>query len=308
MEKKEFDLILQTLPQSEKGHYQKWFVAFQDLVSWDEFKAKGYQHIAEAVEAVKNHIIKTTGKPEQLKLAFMPTEIARTSPFFPMSRTEMKERSLYKDFIIKNRWGAIKVSGPKLSIQDESVLLAILFLAKKYKNEKIQTNYSELCEIMGVSRGTTQYMSIAECLKRLTKTIIDTDLYKDGDNKKVIRSITGAILSNVDQQPESTKIIVYLNPYFLTLYGVNLTTSIDLAQRAKIKGDVAKALYRFLETHKGGGVPYGLLTLCHAINLNTEQDIKEIRKMIKGACSELQKKGHFNKWKIDKNDLVHIYR
>lgn len=306
--KEEFERNLKALPAQEQKYYHQWWTAFQEVVTWDQFRSGGYKILAETTQEVNDHIVKITGKPEQLKLAFMPTEIARTSPFFPMSRMEMKDRPLYKEFVIKNKWGSIAVSGPKLSIQDESVLLAILFLAKKIKSERIKTDYAELCGIMMVSRGLNSYKSIEESLKRLTKTIVDTDLYESGNNEKVVRSITGSILSNVDQKQGSTTVEILLNPYFLTLYGANLTTGIKLDLRAKLKGDVTKALYRFLETHTGGGVPYGMLTLCYAINLNTEQPFFEIRKLIRRSLAELQKQGYIKRWKIDKNDLVYIYK
>lgn len=311
MTRQEFDIALQKIDNpSERKYFHQWYVQLQDSISWDAFKARGYQDIKDVVNDVICHVTKSTGKPEQLKLAFMPTAMARTSPFYPMSRADMKTRPLYKDFEIKNRWGSITITGPKLSIQDESVLLSILVLVKKHKNEVIKTDYAELCENMGVNRGSNQYSAISDCLKRLTKTVVDTNLYstKNGEGQKIIRSITGAMISNVDQVPESTKVIIYMNPYFVALYGANLTTGIDLDKRAKIKGDVAKALYRFLETHTGSGVPFGLMTLCHAINVNVEQQIYEIRKVIRKALSELQKQGHVKRWKIDRNDLIYIFR
>ncbi len=240
----------------------------------------------------------------------MPTEIARTSPFFPMGRAEKSNRPVYNDFIIKNNWGTITISGQKLSIQDESVLLAVLFLVKKYKADKFSTDYAEICQIMGISRGHNSYKSIEEGLERLAQSIVNTKLFDTANlgKREVVRSITGSILSNVDQKTQSTKVDITVNSYFLALYGANMTTGIDLDKRAKLKGDVAKALYRFLETHTGGGVPFGLATLILAINLNTEQPLFTIRKIVRNALAELQKNGIIKRWKIDKNDLVHIFR
>jgi hypothetical protein len=307
--KMEYELILQGLNYYEKAHCQRWWISFSDYVTWEDYKNKGYQHIADVVKDVHDHVQKATGKPVQLKLAFMPTEITRTSPFFPMGREEKVNRPLYNNFIIKNNWGTISVSGPKLSIQDESVLLAVLFLVKKYKSEKINTDYAELCQIMGISRGTNQYKAVEEGLERLAKAIVSTKLFdtKNLDKQDVVRSITGSILSNVDQKPKSTTVSITVNPYFLSLYGANMTTGIDLNVWSKLKGDVTKALYRFLESHKGsGGVPYGLATLVLAINLNTEQRLCDLRKLIRKSLAELQKNGIIQKWKMDKNDLVHL--
>ncbi len=306
----EYELILQGLNNYEKAHCQRWWISYSDYVTWDDYKKKGYQHLAEVVKEVQDHVLKVTGKPVQLKLAFMPTEIARTSPFFPMGRAEKTNRPVYNDFVIKNNWGTITISGKKLSIQDESVLLSILFLVKKYKADKFSTDYAELCQIMGIERGTSQYRSIEEGLTRLAKAVVETKLFDTANLEKcdVIRSITGAILSNVDQKPKSTKVDITVNPYFLALYGANMTTGIDLDKRAKLKGDVSKALYRFLETHTGGGIPYGLATLVLALNLNAEQPLTELRRTIRKALAELQKNEIIKRWKMDKKDLFHIFR
>ena len=310
MDKAEFDKVLVSLSQEEKSYFHTWYVAYQDDVSWEQFKSKGYQHVVKVKKEVEAHVLKVTGRPKQLKLAFMPTDMTRTSPFFPMSRKEMKNRELYQDFVIENSWGRITFSGPQLSVSDETVLLALCFLAKKYKSDYFQTTYAELCRLMGVNRGKNTYKAIESTLKRLTRAVVDTDLYEPDNNKQEItRSISGAILSQADQQIKSSKIDITLSPYFLSLYAVNLTTSLNIDERAKLKGDTAKALYRFLQSHAPSSVPFGLMTLCHGINLNVKQPTFEIRKQIRAALKELCRQGHVKKgWKIDKSDNVHIPR
>ena len=44
-----------------------------------------------------------------------------------------------------------------------------------------------------------------------------------------------------------------------------------------VNSDVAKALHRFLSTHKKFEYPFNLQTLCDAINLNTDQESSEKR-------------------------------
>ena len=227
-----------------------------------------------------------------------------------MSRKEMKDRPTYKDVILDNPWGKITIAGPKLSIHDESVLLALLLLAKKYKNNRFQTTYGELCKLMVTSRGKTQYTAIKASLKRLAGAVVDTDLYDTkGKKKEVTRSITGVMVPMVDQQEKTSKIEIEISKYFLALYGKNLTTALDVDERAALKGDIAKALYRFLRTHDPSPIPFGLLTLCKGLNLNTEQPLREIRRKIRTALKELCKKGHVKRgWKIDRSDNVHIPR
>lgn len=308
MELSEFNELLPTIPREEKQFFHTWFMDFQDVVTWETFKSQGYRHIMAVKEDIEKHILEVTGKPQQLKLAFMPTSMARTSPFFPMGKQEMKDRPLYQKFTIENRWGRITISGPKLSIYDESVLLALLVLAKRHKSERFQTTYSELCDMMNVSRGANPYRAISDSLKRLAGAIVDTELYDSDTNKKVIESITGVMITHVRQQEKTSIVDVEISPYFLTLYGANLTTSLDVVERSKLKGDTAKALYRFIQTHKPGPVPFGLLTLCHGINLNTEQPLFEIRRQLKTAIAELKKQNHIKSGRIDKADNVYLTR
>lgn len=307
MDKAEFDKLLPTLPREEQKSFHDWYVAYQDFITWDMFKRQGYRHVMEVKEDIEKHIHTVTGKPQQLKLAFMPTTMARTSPFFPMSRHEMKERPLYRDFIIENSWGKIIFSGPRLSIFDESVMLALLFLAKRQKADNFQTTYVELCEIMSIPRGGKQYQSISGALIRLAKSTIETIL-TEGSKKESVSSFTGAILSQVNQDFKIKKVSVYINPHFLALYGINLTTSLDVGERAKLKGDTAKALYRFIRTHKPGPVPFGLLTLCHGVNIDTDLPLFEIRRQVRTALSELKKHGHIKNWRIDRTDNVYLIR
>ena len=306
----EFNELLPTLPKEERRAFQSWFIEHQEIISWDNFKSQGYQSVVKAKEAIEQHILKITGKPEQLKLAFMPTTMARTSPFFPISKQEMKNRTLYQDFVIENRWGRITISGPKLSIYDETVLLALLVLAKRHKTDKFQTSCAELCEVMGITRGKNQYAAISATLDRLTAASINTELFKPGsDKKEVARWIKGTILSNVDFEADSASFEVALNQYFLGLYAANLTTSLDVIARSQLKSDIAKALYRFIQTHKPGPVPFGLLTLCLGINVDIEQPLFKIRQQIRKALAELKNHGHIKKGsRIDRNDNVHILR
>ena len=309
MDQAEYNKLLPELPSEERQAFQVWYVEHQDFVTWEQFKGQGYKQITAVKEDIEKHILQVTGKPHQLKLAFMPNEMARTSPFFPMSRSEMKDRPLYQDFVIENRWGRISISGPRLSIGDESVLLALLVLAKRYKKDRFKTSCSELCELMGISRGSNQYTAISATLDRLVSAAINTELFKAGSEKKeVSRWIKGTILSNVDFETETGKIEVVLNPYFLGLYAANLTTTLDVVERSKLKGDTAKALYRFIQTHEPGPVPFGLLTLGLGINLNVEQPLFEIRRQLKTAIAELKKHGHIKEGRIDKSDNVHFTR
>jgi hypothetical protein len=310
MDKEEYKKVIASLPQEEKSYFQKWFVSEQDTIDWDVYRSKGYKNVIKTKKIVEDHALKVTGKPKQLNLAFMPVKLARTSPFFPMSRKDMKDRPIFNEVVMENAWGKITVSGVKLSIYDESVLLAVLSLSRQHRHHLINTTYTELCHTMNINKGTTQYNSISQSLKRLTGTVVNTELYEQKDGKKtIIEDIAGTMINHVRQQPQSTKVEIDVSPYFLALYGANLTTSINLDERSKLKGDITKAIYRFLQTHEAGAIPFGMLTFCKGINLETEQPLAEIRKKLRSALTELCAQGHIKKgWKIDNSDRIFIPR
>ena len=307
MDQKQFDELLPSIPRDQHRAFISWFVEFQDIITWDKFKEQDYKLAVDARKDIEQHISKTTNNPRQLQLSFMPTSMGRTSPFFVMNKKDMANRQVYQDFPVENPWGKITVSGPKLSIFDESVLLALLSLAKKHKSVDFSTTYSEVCEYMDISRGGAQYKSIQDSLTRLRKTSTETLLTK-GKKKEEIKSFGGSILNQVDQDFVKKKIDVSLNPHFLVLYGANLTTSLNMEERTKLKGDATKAMYRFLQTHTPSSHIFHLLTLAHAVNVDIDQPLKTIRKQIRASLGELRKNNHILRWSVDKSDNVHIHR
>lgn len=307
MNQQEFNELLPAIPVEEKKAFHRWYIEHQDVVSWEEFKAQGYRYAVQLKQEIEAHAEKVTGKPQQLQLAFMPNTMARTSPFFVMGRSEMTNRPEYRDLVIENAWGRITFSGPKLGIHDESVLLALLVLAKKHKTGEFKTSLAEMCETMNISRGKNTYIAVSASLKRLTKATIDTELFKDDGSKKVARWVIGHIVDEADFETEAGKIRVRMSPSFLTIYANHMATGIDVEARSKLTRDVSRAVFRFVATHDlSGRVPLHLMTIAAGINLDLEQPAKEIRRQLKLAFAELKKAGHLSAWKTDKNDLVFL--
>ena len=70
----------------------------------------------------------------------------------------------------ENSWGVIDIQGERLSIFDESVLLAVLKLTKIKRSFTLVTTRNEICTTMGVSPSKDSYVAIWNCLKRLIYT------------------------------------------------------------------------------------------------------------------------------------------
>lgn len=280
------------------------------LAEWEKAMAEtvGSNFVKQATDAAKSAITAKPPLPVQMLFSFMPTQLTRTSPFFPMSRQEMKDRP-YDELTWETSWGTIRIEGKRLSIQDESVLLCLLLLVKKYKTGEFETTQNELCKIAGIHTGKNTYKAIWESIKRLAKTTIDLDIYDGkGAKRKTVRQMTGSILMFGDRNPETGKLRVVFNPYFLQMYVSSFVTTLNLEFRANLKGDITKALYRFYEGQREHKFSCRLLKLAQAININTELPKYKIRHHISQAHKELKKARYLNKATISAQDVVTIWK
>jgi hypothetical protein len=270
---------------------------------------------------VRKHVEESCKVPgEQLTLSFMPTDMTRTSPFFPMSKREMKDRS-FKGLKWETAWSSGKFIGPKFSIYDESVLFALFALVRGKKSHKFSTTRYEICKKMGVKPQRDSYKAIMGSLFRLRSGSFFIEYIKGkGANKELVSAEIWGFLYRVDipkktkpeHEKENRPITITVDPYFLKTYSEGMFTNIDMEFRAKIKGDIAKAIYRFLQGQspfqKRGVYKISLEKLSVAINLNLEKPTSEHRKQIRKALKELRKQKYIERWMISKNDIIHLWR
>jgi len=262
-----------------------------------------------AINETKAHIVKKTHEPEQLLFSFMPTQMTRTTPFYPMSKREMKDRPV-EDLTWETSWGQITVSGERLAVYDETTLLNLLVLVKKHRSEVFETTQYELCKLANVKPATDTYNAIWKSIKRLSKTHIGLEIWEGkGRARKPVSEMTGTIITWIRRNRKTGKLQVALNPYFLEMYGDSFITNIDLKFRADLKGDTGKALYRFYEGQRGTRYTIHILKLATAINLNINLSTNELRKTIRKGLRELRAKGYLERWTLPpKSDLVTVWK
>jgi hypothetical protein len=283
--------------------------AEQDVMVLEGLKS-GSTVISKAVGAAKDMILKQAPEHEQGVFSFLPTELSRTSPFFPISKRDMKDRTLPPGGLVwENSWGRMTIKGEKLSIYDETVLLACLSMMRKYRSESFDTTKYELCKEMGVTPAKNTYTALWGALRRLSGANIELEIFKPGSKKKkTAQRMTNSILSGAYEEIESPGINVTINPYFLRMYADNLVTNINLEFRAKLKGDISKALYRFFRSQRGMTYECHLLTLCSAINLDVTMPLHRLRTNIRAGFSELKRAGYLKKSMLMKSDVIKIWK
>jgi hypothetical protein len=280
------------------------FKSDSEIQQWKQ----GMDLVSGSAKEIKAHISKQPKPHEQMLFSFMPTSMTRTTPFFPMNKPSMGERPLEK-LEWETSWGKMTMQGERLAVYDETVLLSLLVLVRKYRCETFDTSMSELCRSMGVAKGDKTFKAISGSLERLTGTKIKLELIEGkGKNRKVKMVLFNTILSGGKISPETGKLQVTVNPYFLQMYTESFITSIDLKFRNLLKGDITKALYRFYVGQRGDKYSCHILTLARAVNLNIDLPIRKIRDRIRRANRELKGKGYLSRSEIRKNDVLTIWK
>ena len=239
-------------------------------------------------------------------ISFLPTGMTRCSPFFPMSKKDMKDIP-FETLEWETPWGSIKQEGYKLSTYDEGTLLILLYLADKYKGETYATSYWEMLSIAGIKTSNETYSAIQDSLHRLTTTTITIDTPKfKMDSHFIDFWITGKQEKNIGIQLGKAIINAVIESIGLT--------NIDIRFRLSIRGDIAKSIYRFLQSQR----PFytdklfyiSLIKLCQAVNLPIDQETWQLRQKIKKAMKELQRKelGFIGTFKLDDKDVICVSR
>jgi Initiator Replication protein, WH1 len=267
------------------------------------------QIVKKAVNEVKDIIVKQPQSSDQLLFSFMPTQMTRTTPFFPISKKAMKDRP-HEILEWETSWGQIVLSGERLSVYDETILLNLLFLVKKQRSEVLETTQYQLCKLSNVKPATNTYNAIWESLKRLSLTNIELSIWEGkGTQRKPSIEMSGTIITWIKRDRKKGKLQVALNPYFNEMYAESFVTNINLEYRANLKGDVSKSIYRFLEGQSNKNYSIHILKLAAAINLNINLPMNELRKTIRKGLRELKDKGYLTRWILQsKNDIVSVWK
>jgi hypothetical protein len=255
----------------------------------------------ETAEELKSNIptdIKSAGVQEWLPVCPMPTDLCRVSPFFPLNKKDLTNRPFIKKMkIADNSWGKIFFTGPKLSTYEEDVLMAILALLNdshirsettiggrvSYSYEG--TYYPLLKLIDGPHPNQKAYNRVYDALGLLSTSSLNLQIIKHGELKteELVNILTYA---KRDHETKQLKIVV--NPYFYEIYMAGNFTLIEIEQRLRLSSPVAKALHRFVMSHRDNTWHGHFETLADSLNIDKDQPKKQKRRLIKSAINQLK--------------------
>lgn len=255
--------------------------------------------------AKKTHkIIAAAATQEQLKLfSPFPTELTRTTCFFPMSTKEMANRPYIKEMVIASHsWGEVVYSGPKLSVFDEDLLMFLL-AAINEANEKFidqvdgvrtytyRGSLHKILHAKNVKRaiGKGDYKDALASFKLMTGARLDLTTTTIGPGgKKIPKKTTFKnLITGGEYDHETGAFVCSVNPYFYETYAAGTVTWMDVAMRARIKSPNAKALYRFIQSHREDRWQGPYMTLAASLNIDLNLPNNKIRAHIRSSISDL---------------------
>ena len=309
MSKEETDKIIAQMRPGLRAAMESFRATFQN------------SPLRKEVEEFQTHILKKIPTHEQTLFSFMPHQLAKTSIFFPLSDSQLKEENrMISRFEQKTAWGKIVVEGIKLAIFEEDIFLALLYLAKD-KTEKDPTNRpilkTRLPEIAKLLYGDKSYTKTT--YQRILRTLEHFGLVRFelsiGERKKsggkdrikteTTTSINGILTAHIYNE-ETQELTLYWNDHFLAYFLESMLTNINFSLRRKLKKDGSKALLRFLCAHTNPD-KMRISTVLEAINYNTNQPFYRLRSRLKSCIVELKKHGVLgNKTKLFKDDMVYF--
>lgn len=295
-------------------------VASAWLTSWRSKRGLTQEAIAQA-EEIRQEVTPAALEPEQATLSQwcgFPTDMTRCSPFFPMKPNELGHREFLRDFIISSaNWGEIKYTGPKLSTYEEDVLMVLLAVLDgesqhrqiehivEIENGKVTERKSytykgpawPLLRLLGYKKpGKDAYKRLISALELMgvagVKLCISDGKTKGGKKRSPRITQLATMLACIRWDDKKKELTATVNPFFYETYMAGRLTLMDVAKRIGLRGNIAKSLYRFIQSHRQNPVFAGhFLTLADALNMDREQPAKEIRRALKTAINELIRQG-----------------
>lgn len=296
-----------------RGIYWQLGPAYRDMIdrAWRMMSTASIDEDANRAAQETQEAVAPGNDPQHDRTSYapMPTDMCRLSVFFPLARQNVRPRVWIDDqVIVGNAWGEIRYSGPQLSTCDEDVLIAVLALFDNQKHrhtELIDGNYTysyrgpllpvlRLMGYSGVAYGSKDYKRVLDSLTRMMSAVIELRVKTKNSRGKpnTKQYIITNILTYAGWDNTNKELQITINPYFYAMHKSKRVTRLDIAARQKLKSPTAKAILRFLQSHRDKEWPNNhkharIRTIIRSLNLDESQPIYKLRALLKRAIAEL---------------------
>lgn len=244
-----------------------------------------------------------------------PTDMTRCNPFFPVNpNAGMSSRPDYLErYVIRSgKWGAVTFTGPRLTVYDEDVLVAILALlydknnsplfnlVKDTETEEQTLTYkgpaAKILRGMGYARPSgSDYERLFKTLDRFTVSAlrleVSTGTAIQGASRAPRISTMASIISRSSIDEATKNVIITINPFFYKTFLEGTVTMLNAGTRIKLRSPIAKVLYRFVMSQKREIAYSGSFQpLAEALNMDMTQPAFKTRQNLRKAIATLIEK------------------
>jgi hypothetical protein len=263
----------------------------------------------QTVREVRKNLESQAKKPEQLALGLLPTDLCRTTWCRPLRSNDMGSPDEPKKQVFETPWGRLTVFGPDCSMREEELLIVVLKRWIENDCKPVSRSLSAWLEDLGYKKNkngtysTRDFQRLKKKFKRLLRSSFELEQPQEGG--KTLETASHVLSYQIDEKGGLAR--VSPDPWFAGTIGIGFITGINLEARKKLKGDISKALHRFLSSHGLEG-HHNIFLLAGAIGMEMTQPEKEIRRKLKASITELKKIGFLQKKTQVRNDILHWYR
>ncbi|PJG59465.1 plasmid replication initiator TrfA [Aeromonas cavernicola] len=224
----------------------------------------------------------------------VPNAILRSALFGIVAKGARK----YEQRVLKAAVNGItvKFTGQQLDQSDLDVWLGCLqFLKKAPAGTQVYFSMYGFLKHLGRNTGKSDREWLRNSLTRLSACLIEL-----GDG---LHFYNGHLINDYYRNEVEGEYVLTLNPKILSFFSSELWTGLDLDKRRQLKGKtLSQWLHGFYSTHSSPH-PYKVETLKRLCG--SEADLKEFRRMLKKALSDLSRATEWICW-IDENGLANV--
>lgn len=220
-----------------------------------------------------------------------PTDLTRISPFRPLKRGQQRE--FVQRVLLQNKYGRIQYEGRMLGIDDEDVFMMLLREARENLFQgkeiiKVTLSIRSFLKRLGRPIGGSGQVWLEGSLNRLTggRMNFETPRFK----------LAGCLIDGWTLDEETKECIVRLNPQIGRIYVKRAYTQIDFQQRLNLQGDICKKLHAFLNGQRNKNRRFSFTDKEMQETLNSEAPIRELRRKLKSALTQLIKVGFLERY------------
>lgn len=224
----------------------------------------------------------------------VPNAILRSALFGIVAKGARK----YEQRVLKASVNGItvKFTGQQLDQSDLDVWLGCLqYLKKVPVGTQVHFSMYSFLKNLGRNTGKSDREWLRNSLTRLSACLIEM-----GDGRHFYN---GHLINDYYRNEVEGEYILTLNPKILSFFSSELWTGLDLDKRRQLKGKtLSQWLHGFYSTHSAPH-PYKVETLKNLCG--SEADLKEFRRMLKKALSDLSIATGWTCW-IDESGLANV--